>query len=352
MSNLQTDAQLSNLSDSELGNALRAALKADDQAQVDAKKAKNQRNPRSEGYLLSARRLFDGLEAGSVVDPYSNPVWTTMEMINDYLSWAGASITELDETGQTSYDQMEQRISDAKKRTYLLTAKAALEILENLESSKYNDQTPRAYLETIYLQLSLSQGLEAQINQVRQEDRSYCDIKGVDLTLLDETGKASNDDMEVRLSNAVQNGNVFEARRRLERLQKGLGTSGEFGYSGGDYIDSYVRSIHMHIEQSGEDASCLDEAGQKSEAEMLGVLAEAEKGYRVRAARQRYSCLQSPTLIDQLCTGSWTDEIRELFNTAGVDAACLDETGQKSAYEMEAKFQETLDAIQARRANL
>ena len=220
-----------------------------------------------------------------------------------------------------------ERIEEAYKKAYLQQARG---MLYHIETDPYSEKRDR---------------VEGMADDVRDFLSRYqgVGIDDVDMSLLDETGQSTAEQIEERLNDAVKALHLRSARKILENFER--------GYIGGGTARGLTDRIHkMHDFLNGAEAdvTALDETGQSSEQEMKARIEKSLREVSLTIARKEFKNFEGRQGVKyHSIVASTAQEIRALFEQAGEDASALDLSGEFTAAEMEERIDANVARLEA-----
>lgn len=168
---------------------------------------------------------------------------------------------------------------------------------------------------------------------------SYLKKEGLDFDALDPTGESSVEEMRARVDKHSKRLHLIKARDILDALEK---DDGERTYIETNKI---LLELISNLDASGADYSALDPTGNSTKEEMGKRVDDAAKRREIMMARRQFKNIQSRVdMRDRLLFDTahpirdMEQSIRRKLATAGVGFEALDETGEKTAEEMEAEL--------------
>ncbi len=178
----------------------------------------------SRANIITARKRFAEFETREEDSLYPEHV---ERAIRNSLSAAGADMSALDATGQSSAEQMESRFQQATVRGHILNARKEFAGLE-----------------------ATDEGLDVEFHE--KEIRDSLATAGADMSALDPSGASSAERMEARLKQAVLRAHLAGARGSLVYFEE-------------DHKATYaLDDAKEHLTAAGGDMSALGAPGAKS----------------------------------------------------------------------------------------
>jgi hypothetical protein len=252
-----------------------------------------------------ALRYFKGLETSE----YGHPTATIngdVRHIRECLAAEGKTIAALDRSGESTDEQMEERLQRAIKRKHLIGAQKDFSRLEAQETA------------------GDIEGVNMYVGFIREHLREA----GLSVSALDPTGNSTDEQMEERLQETVRNRHISAARKNFEDFE-----TQQAGHSISS-IEFLERRIREQLAEAGADITALDPSGKSTREEIEDRLGTSRIRAHIISARRRFGDLYT-TEGRVMSIDMARRDIREHLDAAGTDASALDPSGKRQAAQME-----------------
>ena len=231
-----------------------------------------------------------------------------MQEIVEQVKVSGETLAALDSTGNSTDQQMKDRLDAAGRRANLMAARGNLVEFENTTARHYKDS------------------IEFQMKQIVEQVKA----SGETLAALDPTGSSTEQQIKDRIDAAGRRANLVAARGNLVEFEKTTTP-----YDKGS-IEFRIKQIIEQVQASGQTLAALDPSGNSTDQQMKDRLDAAARRANLVAARGDFAAFEKTTTpYDKGSIEFRMKQIIEQMKASGQTLAALDPTGESTDQQVE-----------------